>query len=95
VSLSAQELDALKFQLGALLEVDEPRAILATLRRVAERKAQTVTRGKIGHEEAADWYAMAEALTEVENALARRARAEAPNSSDREEAINRLTRVAR
>ena len=49
-----------------LLDADEPEALLASLKRIAERKAFGVTFGRIGAEEAARWQRMADALHRVE-----------------------------
>jgi len=69
MALSAQQLDALKLQLISLLEFDEPMAVLVTLRRVAERKAHSVTRGHITFEAAERWSLLANALHRVENVI--------------------------
>jgi hypothetical protein len=69
--LREHEKDALRFQLGQLLEFDEPEAILGTMRRVAERKAHTVTRGLISAQEAKRWTKLGEALRKVEDELER------------------------
>jgi hypothetical protein len=73
MSLNAHEKDALTFQLGALLEYDEPSAILATLQRIAERKAFSATRA-IDHDAAQRWQALANALASVRQELERQAR---------------------
>src|SRR5260370_20278304 len=44
MSLNAQQNDALKFQLAQLLEYDEPAAFVATLQRLAARKAFLASR---------------------------------------------------
>jgi NAD-dependent oxidoreductase involved in siderophore biosynthesis len=63
--LKVQEKEALKFQLGELLEHDEPSAILATLHRVAERKAYACTRGRQDMSAAIAWQELADALASV------------------------------
>jgi hypothetical protein len=75
MSLKAQEKEALTFQLVALLEHDEPSAFLATLQRMAERKAFSATRGAIDYDAALRWQGLADALTIAREALERQARA--------------------
>lgn len=67
--LNVQEKLALRDQIELLLEADEPEAILATLQRMAERKAHGVTRGKISELEALRWQALADACAAVEKEL--------------------------
>ena len=67
--LSDQERDVLKHYLTLLLEADEPEAMLGSLQRIAERKAHSVTQGKIGEVEGERWYALAEALARVRREL--------------------------
>jgi hypothetical protein len=69
--LTQQEKEGLWQQLQLLLEADEPEAVLATLRRIAERKAHSVTRGFISGDEARRYQALAEALKVVEEELDR------------------------
>ena len=69
--LTQQEKEGLWQQLQLLLEADEPEAVLATLRRIAERKAHSVTRGFISDNEARRYQALAEALEAVEDELGR------------------------
>ena len=69
--LTEQEKEGLRQQLQLLLEADEPEAVLATLRRIAERKAHSVTRGAISDNEARRYQALAEALHAVEDELDR------------------------
>jgi hypothetical protein len=80
--LKEQEKDSLRFQLGLLLEFDEPEAILGTMRRVAERKAYTVTRGLISVHEAKRWTRLGEALRKVEDELERLNAPRQPRSDD-------------
>lgn len=68
--LNEQEKTALKEQLAMLLELGEPESILATMRRVAERMAHSVTRGAIGEFEALRWQALANACQAVGQELA-------------------------
>jgi hypothetical protein len=69
--LTEQEKEGLRQQLELLLEANEPEAALATLRRIAERKAHSVTRGAINDLEARRYQALAEALKAVEDELDR------------------------
>ena len=69
--LTEQEKEGLRQQLTLLLEADEPEAVLATLRRIAERKAHAVTRGLISDNEARRYQALAAALKCVEDELDR------------------------
>jgi hypothetical protein len=69
--LTEQEKEGLRQQLQLLLEADEPEAVLATLRRIAERKAHSVTRGAISDNEARRYQALADALKAVEEQLDR------------------------
>lgn len=64
--LSAQEKDALTFQIAMLVEAGEPDAVIATLRRMADRMAHRATRGLIDWDEAVRWMALAEACASVE-----------------------------
>ena len=67
--LSELERAALHEYLGLLLDADEPGAFLGSLRRIAERKAHSFTRGNIDADECGQWLALAEALTQVEEKL--------------------------
>jgi len=69
--LTEQEKDGLRQQLQLLLEANEPEAALATLRRIAERKAHSVTRGLISDNEARRYQALATALKAVQEELDR------------------------
>ena len=69
--LTQQEKEGLRQQLTLLLEADEPEAVVATLRRIAERRAHAVTRGAISDNEARRYHALAEALKAVEDELDR------------------------
>jgi hypothetical protein len=67
--LSELERAALHEYLGLLLDADEPGAFLGSLRRIAERKAHSFTRGKIDADECGEWLALADALIQVEQKL--------------------------
>jgi hypothetical protein len=67
--LSEQEKTALKEQLAVLLELNEPESILATLQRVADRMAHSVTRGAITELEALRWRSLADACASVSKEL--------------------------
>ena len=69
--LNDQEKNALKEQLATLLELNEPESILATLQRVAERMAHSVTRGAITEGEALRWQSLANACASVEKEIER------------------------
>jgi hypothetical protein len=60
--LKPHEKQALIFQLAALFECDEPSAVVATLHRIAERKAFACTRGRVDYDGALSWQALADAL---------------------------------
>ena len=61
------ERETLKHFLGLLLEADEPEAMVASLRRLAERKAHYAIRGaRVDRQAAQRWQALAEALAKVE-----------------------------
>jgi hypothetical protein len=65
--LTEGERDALRHLLVLLLEADEPEAMVASLRRLAERKAWYAVRGALVDRQAAGrWSALAEALAKVE-----------------------------
>ena len=72
--LKTHEKEALIFQLAALFEHDETSAILATLQRIAERKAFAFARGaQIDHELALRWQDFADALASIRAELERQA----------------------
>ena len=54
---------------GVLLDADEPNAFLGSLRRIAERKAHSFTRGLIQKAECEQWWALADALSKVEREI--------------------------
>jgi hypothetical protein len=65
--LNEQERDTLRHFLGLLLEADEPEAMLARLKRLAECKARYAIRGALVDRQAAErWLRLAEALVTVE-----------------------------
>ena len=65
--LTKGERDTLRHFLGLLLEADEPEGMVASLRRLAERKAWCAVRGALVDRQAAQrWLALAEALAKVE-----------------------------
>ena len=65
--LPKEERDTRRHFLGLLLEADEPEAMVASLRRLAERKAWSAARGALVDRQAAQrWLALAEALAKVE-----------------------------
>jgi hypothetical protein len=78
--LKSHEKDALNFQLATLLEHDEPSAILATLQRVAERKAYASTRAE-HYDAALSWQELADALASVRQELERMAKHRPPRAS--------------
>jgi hypothetical protein len=66
--LNKQERDTLKHFLGLLLDADEPEAMLACLRRLAERKAHDAVGGaRVNRQAAERWLRLAEALVTVEH----------------------------
>jgi hypothetical protein len=69
VRLNDQEQAAFRHYLWVLLDANEPKAFLGSLRRLAERKAHSFTRGKIDADECGEWLALAEALCKVEREL--------------------------
>lgn len=69
MKLSEQEKAALINYLGVLLDADEPNAFLGSLRRIAERKAHSFTRGLIQKAECEQWWALADALSKVEREI--------------------------
>ena len=70
--LKTHEKHALIFQIGQLFEYDQPSAILATLHRIAERKALATARRDKDYETAIKWHALAQALEAVSRELERR-----------------------
>lgn len=52
-----------------LLEANEPKAMIAVLRRIAARKALDGSRNMLDREATLRWYTLAEALTKVEDEL--------------------------
>jgi hypothetical protein len=65
--LTKGERDTLRHFLVLLLEADEPEAMVASLRRLAERKAWCEVRGALVDRQVAQrWLALAEALAKVE-----------------------------
>jgi hypothetical protein len=61
------ERETLRHFLGLLLEADEPEAMVASLRRLAERKAwYAVSGARVDRQAAQRWQALAEALAKVE-----------------------------
>jgi hypothetical protein len=65
--LQPQEKDALVQQLAILVEMNEPDAALATLKRIAERRAHAATRPpSVDVQEAVRWLDLAEALGRVQ-----------------------------
>jgi hypothetical protein len=71
--LRTQEKHALIFQIGQLFEYDQPSAILATLHRIADRKALAAARRDKDYETAIQWQALADAIQAVSRELERRA----------------------
>lgn len=67
--LTPQEKAGLSHILQTLLDADEPEAMLAALRRLAERKAFSVTLGKIDRGEAERWQRLADALRAVQRTI--------------------------
>lgn len=64
--LKSNEKSALIFQLEQLFEYDETSAIIATLQRIAERKAFSFTRnGRRDYQTALRWQQLADALDAV------------------------------
>ena len=70
--LKSHEKDAFKFQLETLFDHDETRAILATLHRIAERRAFTCTQGpRVDVTAARRWQELADAFNAVRSELER------------------------
>ena len=67
--LTEHEKIGLTQELAILLEANEPEAMLAVLRRTAERMAQRVFRASISDLEALRWQRLAEACHAVEKEL--------------------------
>lgn len=70
MELNAQQKDAVHFQLSQLLEFDEPAAFVATLQRVAERKAFQAMRAA-DPSATASWHALAIACAKIGEELQR------------------------
>jgi hypothetical protein len=68
--LKAHEKEALTFQLGELLEHDEPAAFLATLLRLCERQAFYQSR-RDDYDQTAAWQALVDTIARVKQALER------------------------
>ena len=62
--LNAHEKDALRFQIVELVEADEPEAVIATLKRIAEQMTMRAMR-QGDRDEAKRWDALAERLSRV------------------------------
>ena len=67
--LTEHEKIGLTQELAILLEANEPEAMLAVLRRVADRMARRVIRASISDLEALRWQKLAEACASVEKEL--------------------------
>ena len=65
LNLNLNERESFTRYLMLLLEYDEPIAMLGALQRLAELKAMSVRRGKVGLEAAAAWERLAETLQKV------------------------------
>jgi hypothetical protein len=66
--MNAHEREALRFQISALLDAGEPEAVVATLRRIAERMGQRAMRlGKPN--DCARWVRLEEVLSAVQRQL--------------------------
>jgi hypothetical protein len=70
VALNAHEKDALRFQIVELVEADEPEAVVATLKRIAERMAMRAMR-QDDRDGARRWDALAERLSRVLDPISR------------------------
>lgn len=68
-ALTIAQQNGLRQLLDTLLDYDEPEAVVSSLQRIAERKAYSVTRGRIDGEAAGRWLAVAEALGKVSREL--------------------------
>jgi hypothetical protein len=62
--LNAHEKDALRFQIVELVEADEPEAVVATLKRIAEKMTMRAIR-QDDRDAAKRWDALAQALAAV------------------------------
>jgi hypothetical protein len=62
--LNAHEKDALRFQIVELVEADEPEAVVATLKRIAEKMTMRAIR-QDDRDAARRWDALAQALAAV------------------------------
>jgi hypothetical protein len=69
IALRPQERVALLEVLVALIESNEPSVVLASLQRIAERRAFGVTVGRIERDEANRWTRLAEVLGEIREKL--------------------------
>jgi hypothetical protein len=69
IALKPQERTALIEVLVALVEANEPSAVLASLQRIAERRAFGATVGRIERDEASRWTRLSEVLGEVREKL--------------------------
>lgn len=70
--LDRNQRDELRHLLTLLMEANEPEALLASLRRIAERKAFGVTAGRLGLHDAERWQRLTDVMTEAEQKLARK-----------------------
>ena len=73
MSLNAQQKDALAFQLGELMDNNEPAAFMSSLLRIVERQAFAQTR-RDNQENAQAWQDIADALATVSHELDKSAR---------------------
>ena len=64
MALNPHEKDALRFQIVELVEADEPEAVVATLKRIAEQMTMRAMR-QGDRDEAKRWDALAERLSRV------------------------------
>jgi hypothetical protein len=64
VALNAHEKDALRFQIVELVEADEPEAVVATLKRIAEKMTMRAMR-QGDRDTAKRWDALAERLSRL------------------------------
>jgi hypothetical protein len=69
MSLSGNEKGELAQTAATLIELDEPEALLATLKRACERKALDRSQGLIDDAAAARWEGLAKSLAEAETRL--------------------------
>jgi hypothetical protein len=75
MDLNAQQYDAINFQLGQLLVYDEPAAFLATLQRIADRKAYGAAKAR-DYGATLRWQELANACGRVARELELEARRE-------------------